>query len=99
MVIDHVNGAPTADRLEEVLAAYLQAEEAGRGPDCEQWLARHPDLSADLRAFFDSRERVPKLCPQAPALQTPRWFGDYELLEEIGRGGMGVVYKARQVSL
>jgi WD40 repeat protein/tRNA A-37 threonylcarbamoyl transferase component Bud32 len=99
-------------RVNEAIAAYLEAERAGRAPDPQEWLARYPDVAEELRSFLSDRERFLRLAgppteaqtltPGAAAVapgMTVRYFGDYELLEEIARGGMGVVFKARQVSL
>ncbi len=93
-------------RLDKLLAEYVEGVEAGNLPDREALLAANPDLADELREFFANRDgiehamgavRRPSLPPGV--LPTLRYFGDYELLEEIARGGMGIVYKARQTSL
>jgi hypothetical protein len=118
------NTPPRERRLDEAIAEYLEAAEVGRAPAPEEWLARHPDLADDLRAFLADRAGFvraagelapPALPPQGPGeaptlvptepppasspLGTVRYFGDYELLDEVARGAMGVVYRARQISL
>jgi len=92
--------------LDAVIASYLQAEKEGQAPAREQLLARHPDLANELNEFFADRASMQRLAEPVRAAMaglvpgTPvRYFGDYEILEEIARGGMGVVYRARQVSL
>jgi WD40 repeat protein/predicted Ser/Thr protein kinase len=107
------------DSLDAVIAAYLQDVEAGRVPNRQDLLQRHPELADALRAFFADFDRMDRVASplrlagglrddtgtvglgaESPTgLPAVRYFGDYELLEEIARGGMGVVYKGRQVSL
>jgi WD40 repeat protein len=104
---------PREERVNELIAAYLEAERRGTAPEEGAWLAANATVAGELRSFLADRAAfraaaAPVEPPTidfagaatvaaAPAVGRP--FGDYELLEEVARGGMGVVYKARQVSL
>jgi WD40 repeat protein len=86
----------------ELLACHPDVADALRAFFADQ--DRFARAAAPRAAPPPAHADAPTLAPSGPSglaapLGTVRYFGDYELLEEIARGGMGVVYKARQVSL
>lgn len=101
---------PTENRhllLDEIANEFAARYRRGERPALTEYIDKHPDLANDIREFFPAMVEIEDVKADAvgPVTvndnQSPRLehLGDFHVLREIGRGGMGIVYEAEQLSL
>ena len=97
----HGSAGDSDASLEDVLGEYLDELAAGRAPDQEEYLRAHPTLADALRGVFKTLAFVEATSKalNASKLERGQRLGEYQIVREVGRGGMGVVYEAIQTSL
>lgn len=107
-IVDSPSTPERDARLADVLESFFERAAGGETVEIEKELTDYPDLADDLRMLwataqvageFSSLAGENTLAPGSggPAVM-PKRIGQYSLIEEIGRGGMGVVFKAQQQS-
>ncbi|MGE3880110.1 MAG: serine/threonine-protein kinase, partial [Planctomycetota bacterium] len=100
---DAVDGAVD---LETILDAFTSAVRSGGDADVEIWATRHPEHADTIRELFPTivamegvKSDTGSSRASRPAMRFVDRLGDFRIVGEVGRGGMGVVYEAEQESL
>jgi serine/threonine protein kinase/tetratricopeptide (TPR) repeat protein len=95
------------DPLAALADDFLQRHRRGERPAPSEYAARHPELAGQIRELFPALLMMEDVRPQPRTAADggpgaggpPLRLGEYRIVREIGRGGMGVVYEAFQESL
>lgn len=105
----HGNAARPQDaEIGRVMETYLAALEAGEPVDRKAWLARFPQWAEALSPMLEQLEALHGMAVRVadgeevdtPAGDAPPpQLGEFRIVREVGRGGMGIVYEAEQTSL
>ncbi|HEX4588400.1 MAG TPA: serine/threonine-protein kinase, partial [Gemmataceae bacterium] len=103
--------APQRDPVEQLAEEFADRLRRGEHPSLTEYAERHPELASAIRDLFPALVMMeqfgsvagPLTGPSPEPVGTPegppRTLGDYRIIREVGRGGMGVVYEAVQESL
>jgi tetratricopeptide (TPR) repeat protein len=85
----------------EVVDEFRERQKRGEQPTAEEYAVRYPEAAALLRKVLASLELLSLSAAEGATdgAAPPATLGDFQIVREIGRGGMGVVYEAEQLSL
>src|SRR5262245_51669832 len=101
-------GSADYGRFEALAEEFAARFRRGERPSLQEYIDRCPGLAEEIRELFPALVEVERVKDDQPAqpgagdaaaLPPLGQVGDYRVLREVGRGGMGVVYEAEQVSL
>jgi serine/threonine protein kinase len=98
-VNDRTDVLADEDLVDRLVAEAADRLARGEDPRCDEALAAHPRLRADLERCFRLMRVGRSASPPLAEIPANVRLGDFRIVREIGRGGMGVVYLAEQESL